>query len=58
MADKLVESVCGPAPEGLSPAWDAEIIKRIREIDEKKVETVPWEQVREELKDIIRGKPE
>lgn len=34
------------ADEGVEAAWDAEIARRIREVDAGKVALVPWSEVR------------
>ena len=41
--------------EGYDQAWEVEIRRRLTEIDEGKVQMVPWEQVRRELRGIISG---
>jgi putative addiction module component (TIGR02574 family) len=48
LADKLWMSA-EPSAE-VEAAWDAEIERRIREIDAGEVECVPWEQVVVELR--------
>jgi putative addiction module component (TIGR02574 family) len=48
LADKLWMSA-EPGAE-VEAAWDAEIERRIREIDAGEVECVPWEQVLAELR--------
>ncbi len=49
LAGALIESLEGEADPGAEAAWDAEIKRRIGELDAKSVETVPWSQVRERL---------
>jgi putative addiction module component (TIGR02574 family) len=46
LADSLISNLGGKVDEGVAAAWDAEIAKRIEELDSGKVKTVPWEQVR------------
>ena len=48
LADKLWMSA-EPSAE-VEAAWDAEIDRRIREIDAGEVECVPWEQVMADLR--------
>jgi putative addiction module component (TIGR02574 family) len=49
LAGALIESLEGEADPGAEAAWDAEIERRVAEIDAKSVETVPWSQVRDRL---------
>lgn len=44
-----------PAPP-LHPSWEAEIARRVAEMDAGRVESVPAEQVFAEMLDIIAGK--
>ena len=46
LADSLISSLGGKVDEGVIAAWDAEIARRIEELDSGKVKTVPWETVR------------
>jgi len=46
LADSLISSLGGKVDEGLTAAWEAEIGKRIAELDSGKAKTVPWEEVR------------
>jgi putative addiction module component (TIGR02574 family) len=48
LADKLWLSV--HSQEEVDAAWDAEIARRIRQIDSGEVECVPWETVMAELR--------
>ena len=43
------DSLDNDVDEGVEAAWDAEIARRIREIDEGKVKLVPWAEVRRRL---------
>ncbi len=49
LAGALIESLEGEADPSAEAAWDAEIKRRVGELDAKSVETVPWSQVRERL---------
>lgn len=49
LAGALIESLHGKADPGAESAWDAEIERRVAELDAKAVGTVPWSQVRERL---------
>lgn len=49
LAGLLLESIEGEPEPNVEAAWAAEIERRVREIDEGRVKTIPWEQVRAEL---------
>jgi putative addiction module component (TIGR02574 family) len=44
----------GPPDAGVEAAWDEEIRARLKAYDEGKLETVSWEEFREEMKDRFR----
>ena len=50
LADHLFASLDGPNQKQVDEAWAKEIERRIREIDEGEVETIPGEQVMRELR--------
>ena len=52
LADKLWMSV--DTPEAVAAAWDAEIERRIAQIDSGEVETIPFEEVMAELRAKLR----
>lgn len=52
LADKLWASV--DTPEAVAAAWDAEIARRIAQIDSGEVETIPFEEVMAELRAKLR----
>jgi len=49
LAGALIESLEGPADEGVEEAWEEEICRRVEELDRGSVETVPWSEVRAKL---------
>ena len=49
LAGSLLDSLDEDVDEGVEAAWDAEITRRIREIDDGKVKLVPWAEVRRRL---------
>jgi len=51
LADHLLESLNGPNQKGIDAAWAVEIDRRIRDIDEGKVETIDGELVMRELRE-------
>ena len=46
IADSMISSLGGKVDKGLEAAWEAEIGKRIAEIDSGKSKTTEWEEVR------------
>jgi putative addiction module component (TIGR02574 family) len=46
LADSLISNLGGKVDEGLMAAWEAEIEKRLEELDSGKTKTIPWEEVR------------
>ena len=49
IAGALIESLHGEPEAGVGEAWEAEIKRRVAELDARSVETVPWSVVRERL---------
>ena len=49
LAGALIESLDGDADPGAEGAWEAEIKRRVSELESHSVETVPWSTVRERL---------
>ena len=49
LAGLLIETL-DPAPEpDVEAAWSREVARRVAEFDAGRVQTIPWEEVREEL---------
>jgi putative addiction module component (TIGR02574 family) len=46
LAAKLIDSLDPQFEEGATEAWDAEIARRIAELDGGKVKTIPWSEAR------------
>jgi len=46
LADSLISNLDGKVDEGVLAAWQAEIEKRIVELDSGKAKAVPWDEVR------------
>ncbi len=51
IAGALIESLHPQADPGAEAAWDREIDRRVRQIDEGSVEMTPWSEVRRRLFD-------
>ena len=49
IAEALIASLDVPADREIERAWQAEIDRRLREIDSGAVQCVPWEEVRDRL---------
>ena len=56
MATELLGSVEGPEDPEWAAVWAAELDRRVREVEEGKVETIPWSQVKEQLEQRLRSK--
>jgi putative addiction module component (TIGR02574 family) len=46
LADSLIANLGGKVDEGVQAAWDAEIGRRIADLDSGKATTTPWSEVR------------
>jgi putative addiction module component (TIGR02574 family) len=55
LAHTLLESVEPPCSSDVEGAWDDIIRRRIDEIDSGKIESIPWNQVKEEAEDRLAG---
>jgi putative addiction module component (TIGR02574 family) len=49
LAALILESVPTESPEEIDAAWEAEIQRRVQELESGSVKTIPWEEVREKL---------
>jgi putative addiction module component (TIGR02574 family) len=49
LAARLLRSLDEPADPDAAVAWEAEIAARIRELDEGRVQTVPWVEARRRI---------
>lgn len=54
LIERLADTVLPPPP--LHPAWEAEIARRVAEMDAGLAESIPAEQVFAEMRDLIDGK--
>ena len=55
LAASLLQSLDPEIDDDAGDIWDAEIKRRIDEIDNGAVELIPWAEVRKELRDIRNG---
>lgn len=56
MVSRLIESLDGEADEDVEAAWNEEIAKRLKEIDDGTAKMVPWEEVRRKMRGILDAK--
>lgn len=56
LAVSLLASVSTPAPS-LHPAWEAEIARRVADLDAGKTETIPADRVMAEIRNILDNHP-
>jgi putative addiction module component (TIGR02574 family) len=47
LADSLISNLGGKVDEAVLEAWDAEIKKRVAELDSGKAKTIPWREIRQ-----------
>ena len=45
----LIDTLDAQSDEGAEDAWQAEVERRVAELDSSSVETVPWEELRARL---------
>jgi putative addiction module component (TIGR02574 family) len=55
LAGMLIDSIDSDSEEGVEAAWMAEIERRIVELDTGKTKTIPWDAVRDGLRQRIGG---
>lgn len=53
VALRLLDSLDEPPSPEIEEAQYQEVLRRVRDIDEGKVELIPWQQVREELLGLL-----
>lgn len=51
IAEELIASLDTVTDMGVEQAWQKEVEKRIREIDQNKVKMISWEEVQKQLKE-------
>jgi putative addiction module component (TIGR02574 family) len=55
LAGVLIDSIDSDGVEGVEAAWMAEIERRIAELDAGTTETIPWDVVRDRLRQRLGG---
>lgn len=56
LATELLESVEGPEDPEWAEAWAAELDRRVQELDEGRVQGVPWSEVKAKIEARLRAK--
>jgi len=56
LAVSLLASINTPAPS-LHPAWEAEIARRVADLDAGKTRTIPADRVMAEIRDVLDNHP-
>ena len=46
LADSLISNLGGKVDQGVQAAWDAEVAKRIADLDSGRAKAIPWTEVR------------
>jgi putative addiction module component (TIGR02574 family) len=49
LAGSLLDSLDEAVDEGAEAAWETEILKRLKEVDQGEVELVPWAEARRRI---------
>jgi len=55
LANTLFDSL-EPVDESVQAAWNQEVARRIKDLDEGKAVTVPWEELHHELLAMLNGR--
>lgn len=56
LAGLLIESLEAEPEPDVEAAWNAEIERRVAEVEAGAVQTIPWEEVRRRLLDRLNGR--
>lgn len=56
LATSLFESLDETVDENVDPAWQAEISKRMQEIESGEIKSIPWEDVQKKGRSLLDGK--
>jgi len=55
LAKRLIDSLERVSQKEVDEAWAVEIARRVREVDEGKVKTIPWKRALRKLRARLRG---
>ena len=58
LAGLLLDSLDGPADEGVEAAWLQEVERRMAELESGTVQTLPWEEVRARIVEALDASKE
>jgi putative addiction module component (TIGR02574 family) len=56
LANSLLESLDETIDEGVEEEWNAEIARRIQELDSGKVKPIAWAEARRQVSAILNGR--
>jgi putative addiction module component (TIGR02574 family) len=56
LAGNLISSLDATVDEDVDAAWQQEIVRRLREVQSGKVETISWEEVQQKGRTLLNGK--
>lgn len=56
LANSLLESLDETIDEGAEEEWNAEIARRIKELDSGKVKPIAWAEARRQISAILNGR--
>lgn len=55
IAERLLSSLDNDADPDVEQAWQEEVQRRVRDVEEGRVECIPWESVRNQLRRSVHG---
>lgn len=56
LAGNLISSLDATVDQDVDAAWQEEIVRRLHDVQSGKVDTVPWEVVRQKGRTLLHGK--
>jgi putative addiction module component (TIGR02574 family) len=56
LAGNLISSLDATVDQDADAAWQQEVVHRLDEVQSAKVETIPWEQVRQKGRTLLHDK--
>jgi putative addiction module component (TIGR02574 family) len=56
LAASLIDSLDPTVDENVEAAWQEEIARRIQEVENGKVKTIPWAEVRDKGRKLLDGR--
>jgi putative addiction module component (TIGR02574 family) len=56
LAGNLISSLDATVDQDVDAAWQEEVARRLHDVQSGKVDTVPWEEVRQKGRTLLHGK--